>query len=174
MRKPGLRDAWLAMKLYELRQDGGLAQAREVLGGLVSQSFDEIREVLDYAQPKHPCLRQAVEYWEMAAAFVLRSLFHPDVYLDTCDEALFTYAVFQEHLPQDPRDAAQLLREDGGRDPGAPAREGAAPGGPHPDLPGPGGTVRRLIPAVPRRAREDGHGDPETPKGVLRAASFRT
>ena len=100
MRKPGLRDAWLALKLYELRQDGGLAQARDVLSGLVSQSFDEIRTVLDYAQPKHPCLRQAVEYWEMAAAFVLRSLFHPDVYLDTCDEALFTYAVFQEHLPR--------------------------------------------------------------------------
>jgi hypothetical protein len=100
MRKPGLRDAWLALKLYELRQDGGLAQARDVLSGLVSQSFDEIRTELDYAQPKHACLRQAVEYWEMAAAFVLRSLFHPDVYLDTCDEALFTYAVFQEHLPR--------------------------------------------------------------------------
>lgn len=100
MRRPGTRDAWVALKLYELRQVGVLAEAREMLGELVSQSFDEIRALLDYAHPKHPCLRQAVDYWEMAASFVLRGVFHPDIYLDSCDEALFTYAVFEEHLPR--------------------------------------------------------------------------
>ena len=100
MRKPGIRDAWLALKLYELRQAGVLAEAREMLTELVSQSVDEIRALLDYAHPKHPSLRQAVDFWELAASFVLRSIFHPDVYLDTCDEALYTYAVFEEHLPR--------------------------------------------------------------------------
>ena len=100
MRRPGARDAWLALKLYELRQCGALAEAREMLGKVASESFDEIRALLDYAHPGHPSLRQAVDFWEMAASFVLRGIFHPDVYLDTCDEALFTYAVFEEHLPR--------------------------------------------------------------------------
>lgn len=100
MRKPGTRDAWVALKLYELRRDGALAEAHEMVSELVSRSSDEIRALLDHAHPKHACLRQSVDYWEMAASFVLRSIFHPDVYLDTCDEALFTYAVLEEHLPR--------------------------------------------------------------------------
>ena len=36
MRKPGTRDAWLALKLYELRQDGVLAEARDMLSDLVA------------------------------------------------------------------------------------------------------------------------------------------
>ena len=41
---------------------------------------------------------EVVAYWEMAASFVLRDVLHPDVYLDTCDEGLFAYAVVEEHL----------------------------------------------------------------------------
>ena len=41
-----------------------------------------------------------IGYWELAASLTLRGIFHPDVFLDTCDEGLFTYAVLEEHLPK--------------------------------------------------------------------------
>ena len=100
MRRPGFRDAWIAMRLYELRRETELRRARDLMGELISASFDEIRPLLDYAHPQNPHLRQAVSYWEMAASFVLRGILHADIYTDTCDEGLFTYAVLEEHLPR--------------------------------------------------------------------------
>ena len=100
MRKPGFRDAYLALELYDLRREAELREARELVGGLLSASFEEIKPLLDYAHPQNPHLRQVEGYWEMAASFVLRGILHPDVYLDTCDEGIFTYAVLEEHLPK--------------------------------------------------------------------------
>ena len=100
MKKPGFRDAVLALWLYDLRRAEDLGRARDKVGELISCSFEEISPLLDYAHPESPHLRQAVGYWEMAASFVLRGILHPDVYLDTCDEGLFTYAVLEEHLPR--------------------------------------------------------------------------
>jgi len=98
MRKPGFRDAFLALQLYDLRREAELRKARDLVGELMAHSFDDVRPLLDYAHPKNAHLRQVVGYWEMAASFVLRGILHPDVYLDTCDEGIFTYAVLEEHL----------------------------------------------------------------------------
>lgn len=100
MRKPSFRDAWLALKLYELRRDEEMRTARNLVGELITASFDEIRPLLDYAHPNNPHLRQAIGYWELAASFVVRGILHPDVYLDACEEGIFTYAVLEEHLPR--------------------------------------------------------------------------
>lgn len=100
MHRPGLRDAYVALKLYELRARGGLRRSCEMVGDLTSCSFDEIRPLLDHAHPKNADLRQAVGYWEIAASFVIRGILHPDVYLDTCDDGLSCFAVLEEHLPR--------------------------------------------------------------------------
>jgi hypothetical protein len=97
-RKPGFRDAYLALELYDQRREAELRKARDLVGELISASFDDLRPLFDYAHPQNAHLRQVVGYWELAASFVARGLLHPDVYLDTCDEGLFTYAVFEEHL----------------------------------------------------------------------------
>jgi hypothetical protein len=100
VRKPGFRDAWIALKLYELRREGTFGEAREAMQECLSLPYDEIRPMLEFDHPKNDCLRRAEGYWEMAASFVLRDLLHPDVYLDTCDEGLYAYAVLEEHLPR--------------------------------------------------------------------------
>ena len=97
-RKPGFRDALVALELYDLRRDAQLRKARDLVGELIDVSFDDLRPLLDYAHPQNAHLRQVMGYWELAASFVARGLLHPDVYLDTCDEGLFTYAVFEKHL----------------------------------------------------------------------------
>lgn len=100
MHKPGFRDGLLALWLYQIRGEESLRKARDMMSELLSASFEDIRPLLDYAHPQNSFLRQVVGYWEMAASFVVRGILHPDVYLDTCEEGLFTYAVLEEHLPK--------------------------------------------------------------------------
>lgn len=100
-RKPGFRDGYYALKLYELRREEELRRARDMVAEDVFQSgWDELKAMLEPSHPKHAHFQQVVGYWEMAAALVVRGLFHPDIYLDVCDEGLFTYAVLEEHLPK--------------------------------------------------------------------------
>ncbi|MHC5011955.1 MAG: DUF4760 domain-containing protein, partial [Planctomycetota bacterium] len=99
MRKPGIRDAWLALKLYDLRREDELRAARNMVGThLYEKTWEDVRPLLDYEHPENAHLRQVTAYWDMAASFVLRGIWHPDVFLDSCDEGLFTYAVLEEHL----------------------------------------------------------------------------
>ncbi len=101
MRRPGMRDAWIAMKLYELRREARLREARDMVANqLFLKSWEEIQPILAHDHPQNAYLRQVVGYWELAASFVVRGMLHPDVYLDACDEGLFTYAVVEEHLPK--------------------------------------------------------------------------
>ena len=97
-RKPGFRDAYVALQLYDLRRETDLRKARDLVGELITASFDDLRPLLEYDHADNAHLRQVVGYWELAASFVARGLLHPDVYLDACEEGLFTYAVFEKHL----------------------------------------------------------------------------
>lgn len=101
MRKPGFRDGYFALRLYELRREEELRRARDMVADDVFQlGWDDLKPMLEASHPKHAHLQQVVGYWELAASLVLRGLFHPEIYLDACDEGLFTYAVLEEYLPK--------------------------------------------------------------------------
>ena len=101
MRKPGFRDGYFALRLYEMRSESELRRARDMVGEEVFQlNWDQLKAMLEPSHPKHAHLQQVIGYWELAASLVQRGLFHPDVYLDACDEGLFTYAVLEEYLPK--------------------------------------------------------------------------
>ena len=92
-------DANFALRLYELRREPEMRKARKMIGDRIAgEPWAKIEPILDYAHPENAHFRQATSYWEMVASFVNRGIFHPDVYLDTCGEGLFTFASFQPHL----------------------------------------------------------------------------
>ena len=92
-------DANFALKLYELRREPEMRKARAMIGAKVAgEPWEKVAKILDYAHPENAHFRQATSYWEMVASFVNRGIFHPDVYLDTCGEGLFTFASFKPHL----------------------------------------------------------------------------
>ena len=96
---PNFDDANFALKLYDLRRETEMRKARAMIGDKIAgEPWEKVEKILDYEHPENAHLRQATSYWEMVASFVNRGIFHPDVYLDTCSEGLFTFAAFLPHL----------------------------------------------------------------------------
>jgi len=98
MREPSFDDATLALKLFELRREHELRKARNMIGDLPFAGWEEIEATMQYEHKENAHFRQATSYWELCASFVNRSIFHPDVFLDTCGEGLFVYTAFKPWL----------------------------------------------------------------------------
>jgi hypothetical protein len=96
---PNFDDANFAMRLYELRRDPELRKARAMVGDLLDgATWETIEAVRTYGHPENAHFRQVTSYWEIVASFVNRGIFHPDVYLDTCGEGVYVYAVLEPHV----------------------------------------------------------------------------
>lgn len=89
-------DAGIILKLYELRTEPVLRQARAwVLGEFWPQSVDEYLAVItNWDDPHNAWLRQVLSYWEMAAALVLHGALSAELYVDCNEEGFFLLAKF--------------------------------------------------------------------------------
>ena len=87
-------DAELILKLYELRRETVLRQARHwVMFEFNPANKDEFVAVRQaFGTENNAWLRQVISYWEMAASFILREAMNGDMFLDTTFEGLFIYA----------------------------------------------------------------------------------
>jgi hypothetical protein len=95
---PNFDDANFALRLYELRREPELRKARKMVGDLWGAGAEAVDAIRQYEHPENAHFRQATSYWEMCASFVNRGIFHPDVFLDTCGEGVFTYATLEPHV----------------------------------------------------------------------------
>ena len=106
---PNFDDANFAIRLYDLRRESELRKARSMIGEVLDGASDAtVDEVRTWGTKHNAHFRQVTSYWEMVASFVNRGIFHPDVYLDTCGEALYTYSVLKPHV-------ARIRQSDGPR-----------------------------------------------------------
>ena len=94
-------DAELILKLYELRTEGGMREARNFVMGFNPANADEMIALQRAMGTQNNAYwRQVVSYFEMAAAFVLRGALDPDLFLDTINENFFYYAKFTPFFEQ--------------------------------------------------------------------------
>jgi hypothetical protein len=89
-------DAEIILKLYELRTEAVMRQARAWIGGeFWPRNADEFFAVYENpADPHNPWLRQVLTYWEMAAALVLHGAVSADLFVDCNGEGFFLLAKF--------------------------------------------------------------------------------
>jgi hypothetical protein len=87
-------DAEIILKLYELRTEAVMRQARAwMIGEFWPRTIEDYSAVADdFAHPHNAHLRQVVSYWEMAAALVLHGAVSPDLFIDCNGEGLFLLA----------------------------------------------------------------------------------
>jgi hypothetical protein len=89
-------DAEIILKLYSLRTETVMREARAWVGGeFWPSTADELLGVLlNPADPHNAHLRQVLSYWEMAAAMVLHGAVSAELFVDCNGEGFFLLAKF--------------------------------------------------------------------------------
>jgi len=93
-------DAEIILKLYELRTESVMRQARAwITGEFWPATADEFFAVASNpADPHNPWFRQVITYWEMAAAMVLHGAVSAELFVDCNAEGFFLLAKFSHIL----------------------------------------------------------------------------
>jgi len=98
-KKATAADAELILKLYDLRREAVMRQARaDMMARFVPKSFDEFAAVTKGDHPLNTAYRMVSSYWEMAAGFVKHGALYLDLFAENCGEGLFMFAKAQPHL----------------------------------------------------------------------------
>lgn len=105
-------DAELILKLYDLRREVSLRQARRfMVFDFNPKTLEELRAVSrDPRSDKNVFWRQTLSYWEMAASLVLRGAVDPDLFLDSCAEGIVIYAKFHHFHAETEKQNGPFMR----------------------------------------------------------------
>ncbi len=93
-------DAEIILKLYELRTEPVMRQARAWMAGewWPQTAEDFFAVASNPADPHNAYFRQVTTYWEMAAALVLHGAVSADLFVDCNGEGFFLLAKFSHIL----------------------------------------------------------------------------
>ena len=91
------RDADLILKLYDLRREKTMREARNWFFTFNPQTPADFMDVL--TSDKSGYYRMVVSYWEMAASLVNHGAIDADMFNDANGEHIFVYAKLEPHIP---------------------------------------------------------------------------
>ena len=87
------RDAELILRLYELRREAVMRQARDdMFVKFHPKSWEDVQAVQKRDHPLNTAYRMVSSYWEMAAGFAKHGSLNVDLFAENCGEGLFLYA----------------------------------------------------------------------------------
>jgi hypothetical protein len=96
-----LQQAELLLKLYELRREAVMREARSYVGGdFMPASADELVEIVSAGDKHTGFVLQVYGYWDMVAAFVRHGALDAELVYDSCQEMYFQYAKIQPYLAE--------------------------------------------------------------------------
>ncbi len=94
-----IQQAELILKLYELRREGVMRQARGFIGGeFLPASADDLVSQVGAGDQQSGFILQVYGYWDMVAAFVIHGALSEQLVYDTCQEMYFQYSKIQPYL----------------------------------------------------------------------------
>ena len=91
------RDADLILKLYDMRREGTMREARDWFFRFNPQSPQDFIDVL--LSDKSGYYRMVISYWDMACSFVNHGAIDAEMFADANGEHLFVYAKLEPWLP---------------------------------------------------------------------------
>jgi len=91
--------AELILRLYELRRETLMREARSFVGGsFLPQSDDELVAIVTKGGRETGFVLQVYGYWDMVCAFVLHGMLSEPLVYDTCQEMYFQFAKIHPYL----------------------------------------------------------------------------
>src|SRR5258708_2817486 len=83
-------DANLLLRLYELRREDKLRQARDWFTKKFKVStLEEFQKLCPQGSEEHAYFRMVTSYWDMAASFVTGGVLHEELFMQNSREILF-------------------------------------------------------------------------------------
>jgi hypothetical protein len=93
-------DANLILRLYELRREEKLRQARDWFGmNFRATTLEETMKAIPMGSPENAYFRMVVSYWEMAASFVTAGVLNQDLFFESNGELLGVWERVRAILP---------------------------------------------------------------------------
>jgi hypothetical protein len=94
-----IRQAELVLRLFELRREPVMRQARSYVGGpFLPASADELVALVTAGTQESAYILQVYGYWDMVAAFVLHGALDETLLYDVCQEMYFQWAKIAPHV----------------------------------------------------------------------------
>ncbi len=94
-----IRQAELVLRLYELRREPVMRQARNYIGGaFLPASADELVSLVKAGTQESAYILQVYGYWDMVSAFVLHGALSEALLYDVCQEMYFQWAKIAPYL----------------------------------------------------------------------------
>jgi len=97
--QPTYHDAELLLKLYDLRREPVMREARAFYANLAPTEENFLSVVANPTSKESSYVRQVVGYWEMAAALVVHGALNARLAFDTLQEMYFVYVKIKPFLP---------------------------------------------------------------------------
>ena len=87
----------LILKLYDMRREEKMREARGWVAGFFPESIEDIMGAMINPETSAK-LRMVISYWDMAASFVNHGAIDADMFRDTNGEYLFVFSKIEPHL----------------------------------------------------------------------------
>jgi hypothetical protein len=99
--QPTHHDAELILKLYELRREPVMREARNFVAGMSPNSADDLLALsMSFGSKENAYFRQVFGYWEMTASLIVHGTLNPALAYDTCQEMFFVYSIVAPHIKE--------------------------------------------------------------------------
>lgn len=96
--KPDHHDAELVIRLYDLRREPVMRQARATINSWYPRTWEEILGATQPTNPLNSAWRQVSTYWEMVYSMARHGIVHADYFVENNAEGLFLFAKVSPHL----------------------------------------------------------------------------
>ena len=94
-------DANLILRLYELRREEKLREARQWFAAeFRPQTFDDVKAVIMPGHPNNTAFRMVVSYWDMAASFAVRGPLKAELLLESAGELIGVWALVEPFIAE--------------------------------------------------------------------------
>src|SRR5262245_5044297 len=99
MLQPTYEDAELVLKLYDLRREERLRNARAwFVGNFSARSLAEAMEKYPPGSDPNAYMRMVASYWDMAASFVVRGILHEELFFESSAEMLLVWEKMKDFI----------------------------------------------------------------------------
>ena len=98
---PTHADAELLLKLYDLRREARLRQARDwFFNKFAPKSLEDMMQQAPPGSDENAFMRMVTSYWETACALLNHGLIHEDLFFETTGEQYMIWVRLEPFLPE--------------------------------------------------------------------------